>query len=174
VDERVTIPPPDVLTGRVLNTLHDLGYDFYAGVPCSWLQALIRVLDADPRYDYVSAAREDAAIGMATGAYLAGRQPVVLMQNSGLGVALGALVSLGRLYGVEMLILVSWRGEDGRDAPEHLEMGAITQQLLRLIETRFAVLDADQVEVQLADLTRHMRERGEPVALVVGRGAFDR
>ena len=36
--------------------------------------------------------REDEAVGMAAGAYMAGRIPAVLMQNSGLGTSLNTLI----------------------------------------------------------------------------------
>jgi sulfopyruvate decarboxylase subunit alpha len=39
------------------------------------LKGLVIELDADPRRGYVSATREDSAIGMAVGAYLGGKRP---------------------------------------------------------------------------------------------------
>jgi sulfopyruvate decarboxylase TPP-binding subunit len=41
--------------------------------------------ELDRRELYLGETREDAALGVAAGAYLAGRLPVVIMQNSGLG-----------------------------------------------------------------------------------------
>ena len=69
--------------------------------------------------------REDAALGVAAGAYLGGRLPMVLMQNSGLGVSVNALGSLHILYEMPVLLLVTWRGYEGKDAPEHLVMGEV-------------------------------------------------
>ena len=108
-----------------LELLERHGYDFFAGVPCSLFEGVTRVLDDDPRYGYVSAVREDSALGLAAGAYLGGRQPVVLMQNSGLGVSVNALASLHQIYDIPTLLVVSWRGQDGDDAPEHAIMGRI-------------------------------------------------
>ena len=50
--------------------------------------------------------REDSALGLAAGAYLGGRQPVVFMQNSGLGVSMNALVSLHQIYDIPALLAV--------------------------------------------------------------------
>jgi phosphonopyruvate decarboxylase len=69
------------------------GFDFFTGVPCSLIESLIAALEADPAVLYVPAVREDAAVGVAAGAWLGGRRPVVLMQNSGLGTSLNALRS---------------------------------------------------------------------------------
>ncbi len=65
--------------------LKSADFDFFTGVPCSLLKDLVSILDHDEDLHYISATREDSAIGMAFGARLAGKTPMVLMQNSGLG-----------------------------------------------------------------------------------------
>ena len=60
-----------------LSALDRAGYDFFAGVPCSLLKGVIREFDAEPKWGYVSATREDSAVGMAVGAWAAGREPAV-------------------------------------------------------------------------------------------------
>jgi len=81
------------LSQQFLDRLEQHGYNFFTGVPCSLFSGILRILDAEPRFGYVSAVREDSALGIAAGAYLGGRQPVVLMQNSGLGVSVNAIAS---------------------------------------------------------------------------------
>lgn len=159
-----------------LDLLERRGYDFFTGVPCSLFEGVTRILDAEPRYGYVSAVREDAALGIAAGAYFGGRQSVVFMQNSGLGVSTNALVSLNQIYDIPVLLVVSWRGQRGprgepsRDAPEHLIMGAVLEDYLRLLKVPFAVFDPALLERDVDALTRTMRETRKPVALVVPQG----
>jgi phosphonopyruvate decarboxylase len=155
-----------------LDVLEQCGYDFFTGVPCSLFAGVTRILDADPRYGYVGAVREDSALGIAAGAYLGGRQPVVFMQNSGLGVSVNALVSLNQIYDLPALVIVSWRGH-GADAPEHVVMGAIMEDFLRLLRIPNRVLAPDAVESDLAALTATMNETRKPVALVVGKGLLE-
>ena len=73
------------------------------------------------------------AVGLAAGAWLGGRRPVVVMQNSGLGTSLNALASLSLMYGLPALLLVTWRGYQGKDAPEHILMGEISPGILELL-----------------------------------------
>lgn len=155
----------------VLTALGAEGFDFYCGVPCSYLQGLFRRLEERP--GFVPATREDLAVGMAVGAWLGGRRPVVLLQNSGLGTALNALVSLPSLYRVPMLLVTSWRGEGGHDAPEHVVMGAITPQLLDLAGIAFRVLEPDRPERSVADAALLARRSQGPVALVVRKGTCE-
>ena len=88
------------MSGAELAALLDRhGFDFYTGVPCSLVEDLIAALERRPDAPWLPAVREDVAVGMAAGAWLGGRRPVVVMQNSGLGTSLNALASLSLMYG---------------------------------------------------------------------------
>ena len=72
----------------------EAGFDFYTGVPCSFLTPIINRVISDTGLDYVGAASEGEAVAIAAGAWLAGRGTVVMCQNSGLGNAINPLTSL--------------------------------------------------------------------------------
>lgn len=112
------------------NVLDELGFNFYTGVPCSMLSGLIELLTEKNKY--LPATREDEAIGIAVGAYLAHKKPVVLMQNSGFCNSIGHIKSLVNLYNIPILFIISMRGYDG-DACEHDGMIEITEELLDII-----------------------------------------
>jgi len=147
--------------------------DFSAGVPCSLIEDLIATLETHPRLPYVAAVREDVAVGLAAGAWFAGRRPAVLMQNSGLGTSLNALASLSLMYGLPVLLLVTWRGYQGKDAPEHILMGEISPNLLTLCGVAHRVLSAASLEADLAWAVAEMEQRLQPVALLVPPGVIE-
>lgn len=150
--------------------LRESGIDFFVGVPCSTLGSIIDFLSAAGEFEYVSATREDEAIGIAVGAYMGGKTPAVLMQNSGLGVSVNALASLVLLYKLPMLLIVSWRGYKGEDAPEHLNMGELLPGLLRVMNVSTTVLSEEGVEREVRESVQTMRERRVPVVQVLRRG----
>lgn len=156
-----------------LRTLESRGYTFFTGVPCSLLKDLFVVLEKRPAADYVAATREDLALGTAAGAVLAGRKSAVLMQNSGLGVSINALASLNILYEIPVLLVISWRGQGGQDAPEHLVMGKVTHDLLRSIEIPAIDLNSDSLTRQVEEADDLLTRTRKPVALIVPRGIFD-
>lgn len=160
-------------SARFLDALAGAGYDSFAGVPCSLLRGVIRRFDEEPRWGYVSAVREDSALGVAAGAWLGGRKPVVFMQNSGLGVSVNALASLHVLYRIPVLLVISWRGQDGRDAPEHRLMGRITADCLDLLGLPWRLLEAESLEQDLRVVTEEIEKRGTPGALIVPEGILD-
>lgn len=117
-----------------LESAQACGFDFATGVPCSFLQPLINVVASRPSPGWTIATSEGEAVAIAAGAWLAGRVPLVLMQNSGLGNAVNPITSLNWPFRIPFLLLVSRRGAPGRpDEPQHELMGAVTPDLLSLI-----------------------------------------
>jgi sulfopyruvate decarboxylase subunit alpha len=156
---------------RFVDRLLAAGFDFFAGVPCSLVKTVLAELER--RRLYLGEVREDAALGVAAGAYLGGRMPVVVMQNSGLGVSLNALGSLHLLYHIPCLLLVTWRGFEGKDAPEHLIMGERMPRLLGLFGIPHRSLAARGIEGDVEWAAVRLKETRRPVALVVPPGLFE-
>ena len=155
---------------RFVDRLLGAGFDFFTGVPCSLVGPVIAELTR--RGVYLGEGREDAALGVAAGAYLGGRRPAVIMQNSGLGVSLNALASLHLLYHIPCLLLVTWRGFEGRDAPEHLIMGERMGRLLDLFEIPHRVSTVDGVEGDVVWAAERLDVTSRPVALAIPPGLF--
>ena len=148
-------------------------YKFFTGVPCSLLSGLIYELEDQQEVRYIPAVREDAAVGLSTGAYLAGAMPVLLMQNSGLGYSLNAFTSLNLIYNIPMLVIMSWRGKDGKDAPEHIIMGDIDKQLLKTAGMEYSLLNKDNCDEVLRKAKNKICEEKLPYTLIIEKGLFD-
>ena len=100
-------------------------YNFIVGIPCFKLKDFTKKIK-----NYIPCTREDEAMAIAVGAYLAGKKPLVFLQNSGLGNIVDIITSLLKPYGIEIDLLISIR-----DKPQHHAfMGKITVQLLELLE----------------------------------------
>lgn len=150
------------------------GYDFYSGVPCSFLKDLINY--AINECEYVMAANEGDAVAICAGAQVAGRKTVVLMQNSGLGNAVSPLTSLNQIFRIPVLGFVSLRGEPGvADEPQHDLMGVITGEMLDTMKIRNAVLsdDPDAAAKQLAEADK-LISSGESFFFVVRKETFSK
>jgi sulfopyruvate decarboxylase subunit alpha len=160
--------------GEFYAALKSHGFDFFVAVPCSLLKGLVTLLDQDSAAHYVSATREDSAIGMAVGAWLGGRHPMVLMQNSGLGVSVNALASLSTMYEIPTLLVISWRGQDGKDAPEHILMGEIMLPILDLLHIPHRVLTATEpMAGQIGWANDILASTRKPAALIAPAGLLE-
>ncbi len=142
--------------------LKGLGFDFFTGVPCSLLGGIITALAGE----YIPAVREDTALGMAAGAYLGGRKPCVLMQNSGLGYSLNVLTSLNMIYDIPVLMLVSFRGYGGKDAPEHIIMGRHCVELMETFGIRNSVCGREDLAAALAEADKEIA-KGKPYCIFI-------
>ncbi len=162
-----------ITAAQFIDAAHARGFDFYTGVPCSFLTPLINGVLSDRTLRYVGAASEGEAVAVAAGAWLAGRRTVVMCQNSGLGNAVNPLTSLNAPFRIPTLFVTTWRGQPGlKDEPQHEVMGRITHALLRLME--LTVEDAPSTPEALAPAfgraVAAMDARGLPVAWVLKKG----
>ncbi len=148
-------------SSAVFRGMKGAGIDFVASVPCVNLQDLLCTVDADPDIIHVPVTREEEGVGICAGAYLGGKRPALLMQNSGLGNSINALASLNGLYKIPLLMIVSHRGGEGETIVGQVPMGRLTPELLDAMKIpRFSptLFEAEELvarawQVALADGT---------------------
>ncbi len=150
------------------------GFNFFTGVPCSFLTPLINTVISDADTSYVAATGEGEAVGIAAGAWLAGKKTVVMCQNSGLGNAVNPLTSLNRPFLIPTLLVTTWRGQPGiRDEPQHELMGEITAAMLDVMKIPHRPFpDAtDDIGPALDAAVGAMKADCLPYALVMAKGS---
>lgn len=157
--------------------LKNQGYDFLTGVPCSLIEAPLNYLEQHQVMPHIKAANEGQALAIAGGAYLAGKQPVVYLQNSGLGNIINPLTSLHQLYDLPALLLVTWRGRPGlvpEDAIEHVIMGKKMKDFFDFLDIPFLELSADEKNLSetIKKLTTQLNQTKKPVALLIREKLF--
>lgn len=152
--------------------LKNLGFDFYSGVPCSFLKFLINY--AINECNFVMAANEGDAVAVCAGAHMAGKKTILLCQNSGLANSINPLTSLNPIFKIPLLGFVSLRGEpDIGDQPQHEMMGTITADMLSLIDIKWEFL-ADNMEEAEKQLVRANKciEENKSFFFIVKKGTF--
>ena len=152
----------------------DAGYDFFTGVPCSFLTEIINRVISDTSLDYVGAASEGEAVAIASGAWLAGRKTVVMCQNSGLGNTVNPITSLNHPFRIPTMMIVTWRGQPGiTDEPQHELMGPITPELLDTMRIPHKVFPQTEGDIAgaLAQAQHTMDESDLPFAFIMSKGS---
>jgi phosphonopyruvate decarboxylase len=156
------------------------GFDWYAGVPCSFLTPFINYVLQDPALHYVSMANEGDAVALIAGVALGGSaglphgRGIAMMQNSGLGNAVSPLTSLTWTFRVPQLLIVTWRAQPGvPDEPQHALMGPITPTMLQTMQIPWELFPTEVPAVgpALDRAISHMDETGRPYALVMQKGS---
>ena len=162
-----------------IEKLRENGIDCFAGVPDSLLKNICAYITdhCDAEHNII-AANEGAAVGLASGHYLAtGKPACVYMQNSGEGNVINPLASLTdpEVYNIPVLLLIGWRGRPGvHDEPQHVKQGKVTTGLLNVMGINYEVLakEEDKAEKQIAKAVKALQNK-EVFALVIEKETFE-
>lgn len=84
-----------------------------AHVPDNVLSKLIRKVEEDDYFTVINASREEEAVAIIAGSWMAGLRGIALMQTSGLATLPNVLASLAIPYQIPVVLLVSERGTLG-------------------------------------------------------------
>lgn len=152
--------------------LQHYGFNFYSGVPCSFLKNMINY--AINNNQFIMSANEGDAVAICAGAQLGGKKSVFLCQNSGLTNAISPLTSLNQVFEIPVLGFISLRGEEGiKDEPQHELMGKITKELLDTMEIKNEILsnNLNEAKQQLRKANDYI-EQGKSFFFIVKKNTF--
>ncbi len=110
----------------------------FIGVPDSTMKYFID--QGFKRKKILITTREEEAIGIATGFALSKSNSLVFMQNAGFANSISTITSLIQLYEIPLIFLIGWRGYLKKDAPEHLKIGKIQPNLLKLLDLQGKII----------------------------------
>ena len=123
---------------RILDYLVKNKIQNFIGVPDSTMKYFID--QGFKRKKILITTREEEAIGIATGFALSKSNSLVFMQNAGFANSISTITSLIQLYEIPLIFLIGWRGYLKKDAPEHLKIGKIQPNLLKLLDLQGKII----------------------------------
>lgn len=118
IDSRIT---DDLVASRI---------EFVTTVPCKQLAGVIDEIDKRAEIAHIPSNKEDEGMGLCAGAWMGGKRPAIIMQNTALGVTLNTLATLTQFYRMPLPMLISYRGELGEPVACQVEMAIHTKALL--------------------------------------------
>ena len=160
----------DPLSEKIVDDLvaNDIG--FATTVPCKQLAGVIDALETSNRILHVPCNKEDEGMGLCAGAYMGGKRPAIVMQNTAIGVTINALATLIQYYQIPLPMLISYRGEVGEKVACQVEMAVHTKALLgQLAIPTYHFHRAEQVE-ELDGILKHTQMCKKPTAVLMDAG----
>lgn len=121
----------------IVNKLKKLSIKYVICVPCVNLKNIINTIQKDNTIKYITITREEEGVGIASGIWFGGKRAILLMQNSGLGNCINALMSLNRLYKIPLIMIMSHRGIENEKMVGQIPMGLMTCQLLDSLKIKY-------------------------------------
>ena len=150
-----------------IDQAHHAGITHVVSVPDGYLAPLIKQVNADNTLHHTVAAREEEALAIASGLAMAGKRPIVLMQNSGFLNSIGCFSTLCQNYRTPFVLLLANRGnlydKNSYDIPKIRYMDGLLKQMNLLSYSAHQYRD----EENLIRLVQSVAETAEEPALLL-------
>ncbi|NQE05330.1 Sulfopyruvate decarboxylase [ANME-1 cluster archaeon GoMg1] len=133
---------------KIIEIMRDNGIDVVATLPCGKAKNLFYLISQ--HFHEVPLNKEEDGIGICAGAYLALGKPAIVMQSSGLGNSMNALMSLTRTYELPLPIITSWRGVYREKIPAQIPFNKNLPRMLKAFDIPYTVIE-DNSKINLID-----------------------
>ncbi len=140
-------------TVNFVNRLIDSGYTHLCVVPCSFAKNVINEAINNNNIEYLPAASEAVACSIAAGLKMAGKNPIVIVQSSGLTNMASCITSLLKPYGITFPILTSWRTyKEGDSEIQHKHLAVELPKLISAYGYQHHILDIQDLNSAISQI----------------------
>lgn len=154
----------------IVKGLKEAGVDFVVTLPCSGNSAVIRHLVHDPHFKHVPVGNESDGIVICAGAYMGGKKPALLIENTAVVLGAYALTGLDCIYGgFPMLLVVDHRGSFG-DGTGYFYFGGgnMAPVILDALKIPYIIVrESDKLEAEIVRGQKTAVAYGKPVAILL-------
>jgi sulfopyruvate decarboxylase subunit alpha len=158
----------DVARAAALDGLEQAGVDFVSGLPDGWQRDLHEAIERDSRFTYVPVCNEGVGFSVCAGAWMGGRRPALIMENSGLRVAAEYIARISLGTGVPVLLLLSYRGDIGETEHWGIPHGIVVEPLLAALRVPYQIVrDPAELRQAIKRAQRLAQAQLHPAAVLV-------
>jgi sulfopyruvate decarboxylase subunit alpha len=159
------------MANALVEALAAAGVDFVAAFPSSSLSATEKLIEKDQRFHCVFPSNEGEGVAICGGAWLAGKRPALIMENSGLSMVTYQVIRLNAAFEVPLLMILDYRGDLGDGNWWAVPFGWTTTPLFDALRIPYAIAQTSQELPALASrLMRTSLHSKYPAALLVRYG----
>lgn len=153
----------------IVEELHRHGITHVVGLPDNGTRLLWELLWADSAIEVVTVTREGEAFAVASGLYLGGRSPVVIMQNTGFLETGDAFRGTAYNMGIPLVVLLGYRGYQSMSQEGRVDTAAsFLEPTLRAWNVPYSIMISDErVDQHLGAAFDRARETGLPAAVIL-------
>ena len=136
-----------------VNALVRNRYTHLCVVPCSFSKNVINEAINNENIEYMPAASEAIACSIAAGLKMAGKNPIVIVQSSGLTNMASCITSLLKPYGITFPILTSWRTyKKGESEIQHKHLATELPKLIEAYGYSHHILDNQDLFIAISQI----------------------
>jgi sulfopyruvate decarboxylase subunit alpha len=158
-------------TDPIVEALKEAGINFCAAVPCTgWLRTLNYLRETN-ELPLILTSNEFEAIGICAGAWLGGKKPVLLTENTGVEMSGYAIARLNAAYRIPTLLLVDYRGSFGDKNWWAVPLAWAIEPVLKALRIPYKVVGSlDEVRKIIPRAWKTAEASLYPVAVLMERG----
>ncbi len=154
------------VSNKIVSDFIHNNVEFITSVPCKQLATVLAQIDSSPEILHVPCNKEDEGIGLCSGAFMGGKRPAIIMQNTALGVVVNSLVTLTQFYRMPLPMLISYRGEIGEPVACQVEMAVHTKGILEQLKIQTYHFHNKQDVSEFDGILKHCFMSNRPVAIL--------
>ena len=151
---------------KIVNDFVANGIGFVTTVPCKQLGGVIDAVEKEPSIYHIPSNKEDEGMGLCAGAFMGGKRPAIIMQNTAIGVTINTLVTLAQFYRMPLPMLISYRGELKEPVACQSEMAVHTKGLLNQLNIPTYHFHRSGDEAELDAILKYTFMCNKPVAIL--------
>ena len=151
-----------------IEALHAAGIDFVATLAQSSMAEIQKALVKDGRFTVIRVSNEGEGVGICAGAWLTGKKPVLIMENTGLFLGSYQLLRLNAAYCIPTLLMLEYRGDKGDANWFAIPFGWSTEQTLQALRIPYTVVgDMAEVKTAITKMWKTSEQSKYPAAILL-------
>ena len=154
------------ISKKIVEDLVQNDVSFVTTVPCKQLAGVIDEVESCDSIFHIPCNKEDEGIGLCAGAFMGGKRPAIIMQNTAIGVTINTIVTLTQFYRMPLPMLISYRGELGEPVACQVEMAVHTKPLLAQLNIPTYHFHKEQDVEELDRILKYTFMCNKPVAIL--------
>lgn len=153
----------------VIAGMKEAGIDFVSGLPDGWLNPIHQRVEEDPAFQYIGVPHEGLGVAICAGAWLGGKIPLLVMENSGLRTASETIARICMFARIPVLMLISSRGEVGDTEYWSVQHAILMEPFLKAFGIPYKFIrEPEEVKSSIVGAVKTMNMQLYPVALILG------
>jgi sulfopyruvate decarboxylase TPP-binding subunit len=157
------------LAQKLVDGLRQAGINYITYLPETRLSQILLIIREDKTFTTIAVSSEAEGFTIAAGASLGGKQAALYTEGTGMYVSCYNLLTVGKRFGVPLLLLVSNAGamEDTRNSFIYALPGTTMIPFLESLGIQYTVIeDGTDLEAKIKEAVRMMHALKLPVALL--------
>ncbi len=159
---------------KVVDILKHNRINIAATLPCDRIKALLVLIEKNIKT--IPLTREENGVGMCAGIYLGGGRPIMVIQSTGIGNMINALLSLNLTYSIPLPIIASWRGVYKESIEAQWQLGKRLPEILFSSGINFTIINSldeiDRMDEAIKDSFRNLHPYVILVSPIVWEGSI--